>query len=99
MAHFILTYTLASDYLERRGVLRDEHLRLAWDAADKGALLLAGAVGDPPESALLVFTDERAARAFAEGDPYVRAGIVTDWRVRPWLTVVGERAATPVRPG
>ena len=97
MAHYILTYDLAPDYLERRGSFRDAHLGLAWEAADKGDLLLGGAVGDPVESALLLFTDADAARAFAEADPYVREGIVRAWRVLPWTTVVGDQAATPVR--
>ena len=98
MAHFLLRYTLAPDYLARRGAHRDAHLALAWQAADAGTLLLGGAVGDPVESALLLFTEAEAARRFAEADPYVTAGIVTAWRVDPWITVVGERAITPVRP-
>jgi hypothetical protein len=97
MPHYILTYELAPDYLDRRGAFRDAHLGLAWEAADKGDLLLGGAVGDPVESALLLFTDADAARAFAEADPYVREGIVRAWRVLPWTTVVGREAATPVR--
>ena len=98
MAHFLLTYELASDYLARRGDFRGAHLGLAWAAADRGELLLGGAVGDPVESALLLFTSEAAARAFAEADPYVANGLVERWRVLPWTTVVGEQAATPVRP-
>ena len=98
MAHYLLRYTLAPDYLERRGAHRDAHLALAWAAADRGALLLGGAVGDPAESALLLFTDPQAARAFAESDPYVAQGLVTQWDAVPWTTVVGVDAATPVRP-
>jgi uncharacterized protein YciI len=98
MTHFLLTYELAPDYLERRGAFRDAHLALAWESVDRGALLLGGAVGDPVESALLLFTDADAARAFAGADPYVREGLVRAWRVLPWTTVVGPEAATPVRP-
>jgi len=98
MPHVLLRYTLAPDYLARRGALREAHLALAWTAADAGRLLLGGAVGDPPESALLLFGDADAARAFAEQDPYVTQGIVTHWDVVPWTTVVGAEAATPIRP-
>lgn len=98
MAHYLLRYTLAPDYLARRGVLREAHLALAWAAADAGTLLLGGAVGDPPESALLLFGDAEAARAFAAQDPYVAQGLVTRWEVLPWTTVVGAEAATPIRP-
>lgn len=99
MTHFLLRYTLASDYLERRPQFRDRHLALAWAAADRGALILGGAVGDPVESALLLFNDGEAARAFAEADPYVAEGLVTRWEVVPWITVAGAEAAMPVRPG
>ena len=98
MPHFLLTYDLAPDYLERRPAFREAHLGLAWGAADAGALLLGGAVGDPVESALLLFTDADAAAAFAEADPYVEAGLVRSWRVVPWNTVVGPGSATPIRP-
>src|SRR3546814_9415744 len=97
MPHYLLSYDLAPDYLDRRGAFREAHLGLAWKAADKGDLLLGGAVGDPVESALLLFTGADAARAFAEADPYVREGLVRTWRVVPWTTVVGPDAAPPVR--
>jgi uncharacterized protein len=97
MAHFVLTYDLSPDYLSRRAQFRAEHLAQAWAAADTGALLLGGAVGDPPDEALLLFTDAAAAEAFARTDPYVTHGLVTGWRVRPWATVVGAQAAMPVR--
>ncbi|WP_166040263.1 YciI-like protein [Sphingosinicella sp. YJ22] len=98
MPHYLLHYELAPDYLERRPAFRDAHLALAWQAAESGALLLGGAVGDPAESALLLFTGAEAAEAFARADPYVREGLVRSWRVTPWITVVGAGAASPVHP-
>jgi uncharacterized protein YciI len=97
--HFLLTYDLVPDYLERRGEYRDSHLKLAWAAAERGELVLAGALTEPVDTAVLLFTGDtpRAAKAFAAADPYVHAGLVTRWRVREWTTVVGEGAATPVR--
>jgi len=99
--HFLLTYEFVPDYLEHRPRHRLEHLRLAWEAHRRGELVLAGALADPVDSAVLFFQGEndRAARAFAETDPYVKAGLVKRWSVRPWTTVVGEMAAAPVRPG
>jgi len=97
MAHLLLTYTLSPDYLARRGDYRKDHLGLAWQSSDRGELLLGGAVGDPPTSAMLLFTSAEAAEAFARADPYVSSGIVRSWTVQPWATVVGEGAATPVR--
>lgn len=34
----------------------------------------------------------------ARADPYVTSGAVKRWHVREWTTVVGEDAATPIRP-
>ncbi len=98
MTHWLLAYDLAADYAARRGDLRSGHLALAWAAADAGTLVLGGAVGDDPRTALLLFTDRAAAEAFARADPYVHHGLVTQWRIDPWMTVVGDGAAAPLRP-
>jgi uncharacterized protein YciI len=98
--HFLLIYELAPDYLERRGQYRDEHLRLAWDAQARGELLLAGALAEPADGAVLVFqcSSPEPVERFATADPYVTQGLVTSYRVRQWNTVVGEAATAPVRP-
>ncbi|MGY1690839.1 YciI-like protein [Geodermatophilus sp. SYSU D01105] len=88
--HLVLEYTLAEDYLERRAALREEHLALARAAHERGELLLAGALPDPYDRALLVWTAPReVVERFAESDPYVVNGLVTGWTVRPWNVVVG----------
>ena len=99
MKHFLLFYDFVPDYLERRPLHRAEHLRLAWEAAERGEIIVAGALADPADSAVLLFAGEDAsvAERFARADPYVVNGLVTRWRVREWTTVVGELAATPVR--
>ena len=92
--HFALLYDVVPDHLERRGPYRAEHLALAERWRAEGKLLLAGALGEPLGS-LLVFRVESAAEVeeFAKADPYVRAGLVTAWQVRPWTVVVGGDAA------
>lgn len=98
--HYLLFYDVAPDYLERRAGFRDAHLALAWAAHARGELLLGGALADPVDGAVLLFQGESPAvvERFVQADPYVQSGLVTGWRVRPWTTVVGEAAATPVRP-
>lgn len=100
MKHFLLFYDVAPDYLERRGQFRSAHLAHAWEAFARGELIVAGALADPPDGAVLMFQGEDAscAEAFAEADPYVSNGLVKDWRVREWTTVIGDLAATPVHP-
>lgn len=97
--HYVLTYELCSDYLDRRGEFRDAHLGYAWNAVEKGFLLLGGAFDSPADRAMLLFeTDSpEVVEEFARSDPYVMAGLVVGWGVRRWNTVVGEGAATPVR--
>jgi uncharacterized protein YciI len=98
--HYLLFYDVVPDYVERRAAFRDEHLSLAWEAHARGELVLAGALDDPVDGAVLLFSSDSsaAAEAFASRDPYVRHGLVTRWRVRPWKTVAGSNAASPVRP-
>ncbi|MBO9535524.1 YciI-like protein [Herbaspirillum sp.] len=88
--NYLLIYDFVPDYLDRRPAHRSEHLALCKDAVARGELAAGGAVGDPPESGLLLFRSSAAdAEAFAAADPYVRHGLVTRWQVKPWTTVVG----------
>lgn len=97
--HYLLFYDYCPDYLERRAEFRAEHLRLAWQAQARGELVLGGALADPVDGGVLLFKGESAevAERFVAADPYVRNGLVTRWRVRPWTTVIGEGAASPVK--
>lgn len=98
--HYLLIYDVAPSYLAERPRFRDEHLGLAWQAHERGELLLGGALAEPVDGAVLLFQGDSPAVAerFAAADPYVRNGLVTRWQVRPWLTVVGDQADSPVRP-
>ena len=89
--HLVLLYDLVDDYLERRAPLRPEHLGLAEAAHERGDLVMAGALADPADRALLVFRgdDRSVAESFAGADPYVREGLVRSWEVRPWTVVIG----------
>jgi uncharacterized protein YciI len=98
--HYLLFYEYVSDYMERRDEFRTEHLTLAWQSQARGELILAGVVADPVDGAVLLFRADspKIVEAFVAADPYVKNGLVTQWRVRPWNTVVGEDASNPVRP-
>jgi uncharacterized protein len=98
--HYLLFYDVVDEYVQRRAAFRDAHLALAWQAQARGELVLGGALADPVDGAVLVFSGDSpaVAEAFAAADPYVRNGLVTRWRVRTWTTVVGDQAAIPTRP-
>ena len=97
MPYFILFYETADNYTEKRAPFRAQHLELAREAHARGELLLAGALADPADRAVLVFraADRETVEAFAERDPYVRNGAVTRWEVRPWTVMIGNDPAEP----
>lgn len=98
--HFLLTYQYSDDYLARRALFRNEHLCLAWAAQARGELMLGGAVGDPADSAVLVFDCDSASTVeqFVQADPYFHNGLVRSYTIAPWATVVGAAAKTPIQP-
>lgn len=89
--HWVLTYDYVDDIASRRAPFREAHLGLVRALHEQGRLLMAGAVGDPIEGALLLFTagEQVVVEEFVAQDPYVREGLVTSWRLRPWNVVVG----------
>jgi uncharacterized protein len=91
MNYYALEYTVVDDFVNRRTPYRPAHLQLIRDAHARGQMPLAGALGDPPDGALLILRGETAqiAEDFARNDPYVTNGLITSWRVRRWNVVVG----------
>jgi uncharacterized protein YciI len=77
--------------VSRRAEYREEHLRLAREAQHRGELLLAGALTDPTDRALLVFraAERSVVEQFARNDPYVTKGLVTQREIRSWAVVIG----------
>ena len=69
-------------------------LALAREAHRRGDLILAGALAEPTDRAVLVWrTDDRSVvERFIDGDPYVHNGLVISWTIRRWTVVIGERA-------
>jgi len=98
--HYLLMYDVVADYADRRTPFRKEHIALARDAVARGELVLGGALGQPADGVVLLFrgSSPDAAAAFAASDPYVKNGIVTQWRVREWTTVVGRDAEVQLPP-
>lgn len=95
--HYLVIYHVVDDYVERRKPLREAHLALANAFVESGDLLLAGALEDPVDLGVLLFTGDSpaAAERFVAKDPYVANGLVKRWEIRPWTTVVGRDAAHP----
>lgn len=83
----ILTYEYVPDIVERRADHREAHLEMVKAFHDEDRIVIGGAVGDPPHTAIIVFRDVASAHAFAADDPYAAAGLVVRWTVEPWNVV------------
>lgn len=90
--HYLLFYHAVNGYAERRIPYREAHLAYARSAQERGHLILAGALADPIDQAILLFNCDEPAiiEEFARNDPYVINGLVTKWEIRRWTTVVGQ---------
>ena len=91
MKYFALFYDVVENFVEKRMPYREPHLNMVKEAHDRGHVVMAGALGDPPERALILFRVEDASvvENFARTDPYVTQGVVSHWEVKPWNVVVG----------
>jgi uncharacterized protein YciI len=89
--YYMLLYEVVDDYINRRAPFREEHLGMARKAQERGELFMGGALSDPVDGAALVFrTEDRGVpERFAENDPYVKEGLVKNWKVRKWNVVIG----------
>jgi uncharacterized protein len=87
--HHILFYDYVEHMADRRGPYREAHLARIGAEREAGRVIMAGALGDPPHGAAIVFkdVDPAAIEAFAADDPYVTAGLVTDQRIERWNVV------------
>lgn len=84
---YILFYDYVADIVERRAPFRETHLNNIRAAQEAGRIVMAGPLGDPPHGAAIVFADRGQAEAFAQEDPYVENGLVTNWHVDVWTLV------------
>lgn len=92
MNYYLLMYHVIEDYVTRRIPFREEHLRLASEARDRGEMIMGGALSNPADMALLVFRCEDPAiiDTFVQNDPYVKNGLVSKWEIRPWNVVIAK---------
>jgi uncharacterized protein len=89
----ILFHEYFGDVVELPPPHREGHLALIKRWHDEGRISIAGGVGDPPHAGLIVLREDdldaaqAAAEEFVAEDPYQPAGLVTSWRVEPFLNV------------
>ncbi len=89
--HFVITCTDKPGQPELRQANRPDHLDYL--SEHSGRIVAAGPTlgdDDAPNGSLLImaFDDISAARAFADGDPYFKAGVFESVTVTPWKKVL-----------
>ena len=89
--YYLLFYKTIDNYIENRKPFRTLHLQLAKAAYENGTLIMAGAIEEPADEAVFVFKADspQMAEDFANNNPYVQNGLISQWTVRPWKVVVG----------
>jgi hypothetical protein len=87
--HHLLLYSYVEDMADRRGPYREAHLERIRAEREAGRIVMAGALGNPPSGGAMVWlgVGPEQIEAFVAADPYVRAGLVTSWRVELWNLV------------
>ena len=87
--YYILFYKTVENYTKLRAPFRNDHLGLVNEFHSDGRMVMAGALADPADGAVLIFKGDtpEAAHEFVERDPYVKNGLVTEWSVRQWNVV------------
>ena len=88
---YALLYDYVDDIVTLRAPFRDPHLGLVGEFADRGEIVLAGALADPVDGAIIVFRGESPAivESFVARDPYILNGLVPRHSIRPWTIVSG----------
>jgi len=87
--HYLLLYDYVEDMADRRGPHREAHLSRIRAEQDEGRIVMAGALGDPPHGAAIVFkgATRQEIEQFVSDDPYVEAELVTKWYIERWSLV------------
>ena len=88
--HFVITCIDKPGQPERRRDNRPDHLEYLSRHAER--IVAAGPTlgdDDAPNGSVLVmeFDDIAAAQAFADGDPYAKAGVFESVSIKPWKKV------------
>lgn len=87
---YLLEYKYVANIAEKRTPYREGHIKLANELVEKQQIIAGGAFTPNLEGALFIFkADKSVIEQFIDKDPYVAAGLVTEWNIKEWNVVVG----------
>ncbi|HEX6075574.1 MAG TPA: YciI family protein [Micromonosporaceae bacterium] len=98
MAKFIVEFRYNVDRGQRQAY-HPAHASYLYSLAERGVLLLAGPlVGENAGLLLYEVENREELERVLDSEPYVRAGVVAERRVREWLPGKGSWVTTPSQP-
>jgi uncharacterized protein len=77
-------YEMAPDALSKVMIHFPAHRARLDEFHERGVLIAAGPLGNPPEGAMAIFTTREAAEEFIKDDPFVTNGLISKWRLVEW---------------
>jgi uncharacterized protein YciI len=77
-------YEMAPDALSKVAAHFPAHRARLDEFHNRGVLLGAGPLGNPPEGAMAIFTSREAAEEFIKGDSFIINGLVSKSRLVEW---------------
>lgn len=89
---YIVKYKVVENAMEKRAPFHEVQSAYYKRLNDSGNLILMGPVGNPPTAALAIFrnlTPEQIDNLVRQ-DPDVINGVVSKYRIKPFLAVSGE---------
>lgn len=88
---FAAVISYGPDIVERRAPHREAHLAHLRRLHEEGKVVLAGAWNNPLDGGLIIFraASREEVEALMREDPYAKAGLFEDVRVREWNVVIG----------
>jgi uncharacterized protein YciI len=86
---YVLFYPPGEHFATRGAQFLPAHQQRIRDFHRQGSLLMIGPLDNPPvNGAMAVFASREAAEEFAKEDPFVRNGVVGDWRIHEWTEIL-----------
>lgn len=89
MKYAVMLYESAADVASRAPAHFPAHKARLDEFHARGELVMVGTFGDPQaEGSMAIFTSRAAAEEFAQGDPFVRNGVVEAYRILDWNEIL-----------
>lgn len=90
---FLLEYEFVDGMLERIPATRPQHLDYMEPFVEKGNVLAIGTLVPKVDRGIVIIraSSLEDAEDIARSDPYVKDGLVMNWKVTEWMVIAGNK--------